>query len=171
MIILGIDPSLVESGYCILQDGNILDSGTIKTNAKDEYMKRLSEIYSDVQSLCDLHHPDVLAIETQYLDLTKVSNSILKTVEAKALMIGAFWSKCLNGRVFEVHPKSVKSMLGLEVHAKRDEAKKASVWYVTHTLGIATKNNNITDAILIALYSYNLCKYDYPNTRRVTNKT
>lgn len=150
-LLLAIDPSIVETGYAIISNSTVIEKGTIKTKADIEYTERLHIIYEKVSSLTSLYKPHALAIETQYIDFGKASNAVLKTTEVKGIIVGAYWSHCVSTQVIEVHPKTVKSFLGLPPKTKRDAAKEASLMFVSEMLGESIKNNNISDAILIGL--------------------
>lgn len=150
-LILAIDPSIVETGYAVIRDGVVLEKGTIKTTTNTEYTERLHIIYEKVSHITSLYKPHALAIETQYIDFGKASNAVLKTTEVKGIIVGAYWSHCTSTQVIEIHPKSVKSFLGLPPRAKRNEAKQISLLYVSEYCKETIKNNNISDAVLIGL--------------------
>ncbi len=70
MIIIGVDPGLQITGYGILQsDGNavrVVEAGVIKTNEKDGFEGRLSEIYTEFGNIIKQHQPDYIAVEELY---------------------------------------------------------------------------------------------------------
>ncbi len=70
MIIIGIDPGLLITGYGILKsDGvkiGVLEAGIIKTNVKDNFESKLDEIFSEVGKVIKQYKPDYIAIEELY---------------------------------------------------------------------------------------------------------
>lgn len=171
MVILGVDPSIVETGWAIYTKDGIKDAGVIKTKSSDAMEKRLYEIHADIQSLCSSFVPTVLGIETQYIDYGKINNSVLKTVEAKGIIIGSFWGSRSKGRVVDVHPMQVKSYIGMRGRISRKDAKRASLEYVYKNFPHLGKlNHNIADAIIISLVTQSLIKYDYQNAGGFTTK-
>lgn len=73
MIILGIDPGTAISGYGIVQTDRqrklrVLDYGTVRTSSNDSMDKRLTVIYSSINSLIEQFSPDCLAIEELFFN-------------------------------------------------------------------------------------------------------
>jgi crossover junction endodeoxyribonuclease RuvC len=70
MIILGVDPGTVCTGYGIVSfDGNTLSqitSGIINIPATKDMAPRLKIIYDELDRLIKLHNPDEFAIETAF---------------------------------------------------------------------------------------------------------
>ena len=70
MIILGIDPGLVKTGYGLIKVGqnknSILDYGTIIPKRNDALSQRLNIIYQDVSYIIKKFKPSVMAIEEVY---------------------------------------------------------------------------------------------------------
>ena len=85
MIIIGIDPGLVNTGYGIISiernNPSIIDFGIIQPNSKEVISKRLFTIFSDVSELMELHKPDVFSIEEVFYSKNFKS----------ALMLGHAW--------------------------------------------------------------------------------
>lgn len=158
MIVLGVDPSISDTGYAIMKNKKLVHYGHVKTSSKDEYMGRMQVFYKTIQDLCTKYKPDTLAIETQYINFSGFSsNSILKVTELKGVIEGAYWSIVESGLVIDINPKTVKSYIGLPIKAKREEAKIASLAYVNDNYKtFSSKNNNESDAVLIAL-----CAFDH----------
>jgi crossover junction endodeoxyribonuclease RuvC len=70
MIILGIDPGLQITGYGILKSNGheigVIEAGIIKTNLKDSFENKLSEIFSEIGKIIKQYKPDYIAIEELY---------------------------------------------------------------------------------------------------------
>jgi crossover junction endodeoxyribonuclease RuvC len=71
MIILGIDPGTVVSGFGIIEfDGvrfRAVDYGCIRPPPKYSLPDRYLVIYDSVYALLEDHRPDALVVETQYV--------------------------------------------------------------------------------------------------------
>ena len=67
MIILGIDPGLVKTGYGLIEVKNdnckILDFGIISPNKFDKLSNRLNTIYTDMSLIIDKFRPNIVSIE------------------------------------------------------------------------------------------------------------
>lgn len=164
MVILAIDPSIVETGYAVIDEKHkLIDRGVIRTPASLEHTARLAVIYQRIQALVHLHNPGVLAIESQYIDFGKASNAVLKTTEVKGIAVGAYWSIPDREMTYtEIHPKTVKAYMQLPPRTKRAEAKKASIEFISKKYKEEIMNNNITDAILIGLCALNALQKETP---------
>ena len=70
MVILGIDPGLVQTGFGIIsvKDRKIdmIDYGIIKPNAKADLPKRLLTIHEDVKSIIVKYSPKIVVIEDNF---------------------------------------------------------------------------------------------------------
>lgn len=149
MRILGIDPSISELGYAVLDGGDVVCSGIIKTSSKNEYQTRIRDIYIQLEDIAQTWKPDLLAIETQFIN-PRLGGSVLKTTEVTGLAVGVALSANKDILVLRVNPKHMKSAIGLTGKGKRKEAKERSLEFVKEEYGIEVKNNNISDAICIA---------------------
>lgn len=157
MRVLSIDPSIVDLGYACIEEGQVTSYGSVKTKTKDEDTNRYKTIFKELAAVYWKFLPDIIVLESQYLDFGKGAG-VLKTTEVMGMVEGMFLAFNFNGTISHVHPKTVKKFLGLPPKTKRAEAKEASLIYVKDHFGIETKNNNISDAILIGftfLLTYN----------------
>ncbi|MCH8878496.1 MAG: crossover junction endodeoxyribonuclease RuvC [Planctomycetes bacterium] len=70
MRICGVDPGLQVTGYGVIDlagdRANVVDAGTIKSDAGEELPIRLRQIYRDLCEVLDEHEPDILAVENVY---------------------------------------------------------------------------------------------------------
>jgi len=70
MIILGIDPGVISTGYGAIKtdDGraSLIDFGVIKVERGQDLPSRLNSIYQGIADLCKQLRPDALAIEEIY---------------------------------------------------------------------------------------------------------
>ena len=70
MRVLGIDPGSETLGWGVV-DGSgskyaLVDFGTVKSNPKQQFSKRLLNIYNGVAEILDKHSPDVLSVEDTF---------------------------------------------------------------------------------------------------------
>jgi crossover junction endodeoxyribonuclease RuvC len=72
VIILGIDPGVVSTGYGVLKikqrQIELIDYGTIKVNSECELPSRLAGIYKKMERICVHYRPDALAVEDVFFN-------------------------------------------------------------------------------------------------------
>ncbi|MEC7838946.1 MAG: crossover junction endodeoxyribonuclease RuvC [Chlamydiota bacterium] len=89
MIIIGVDPGTVVTGYGIISfKGNeviALEYGCIRPSGKKHVNDRCLIIHNGIEALIQKYQPDALAVETQYV--SKNVQSTLKLGMAKAVVI------------------------------------------------------------------------------------
>ena len=72
MRILGVDPGYGITGYSIIDYiGNkfkLIESGAIKTPAKQSFPLRLSQIYTDMQNIINEYKPDAISVEELFFN-------------------------------------------------------------------------------------------------------
>ncbi|MCI0714796.1 MAG: crossover junction endodeoxyribonuclease RuvC [Chlorobi bacterium] len=153
MIILGVDPGTLFTGYAVLSGVNekleILSSGVIKIPSKKKFPMRLKQIYDNLVEVIDIYKPDEFAIETAFY--SKNVQSTLKLGHARGVSILAAVNKQIP--TTEYSPREVKkSVVGL------GNASKEQVRYmVCQLLKIKSlpKQLDISDAIAVALCHHN----------------
>ncbi len=93
MIIIGIDPGLVNTGYGIISiqrnNPSIIDFGIIKPNSREVISKRLFTIFSDVSELMELYKPDVFSIEEVFYSKNFKSALMLGHARGAAILAAA----------------------------------------------------------------------------------
>ena len=108
MIILGIDPGLVKTGYGLIQVENnnyrILDFGIISPNNKEKLSFRLRTIYNDVSVIIDQFNPNILSIEEVFFGKNVKSALLLGHARGVAMLSASN----NNIPVFEYSAKKVK---------------------------------------------------------------
>jgi len=108
MIILGIDPGTLFTGFGIIQYKNFepikIFSGVIKLASNENIPHRLNIIYSEIDKLCKKYKPDQFAIESAFYG--KNVQSAMKIGYARGVsMLAAFH----NGlEINEYSPREVK---------------------------------------------------------------
>lgn len=82
MIVLGVDPGLLITGYGVVGAGNtapprLLEAGVIRTKSKDNIAVRLGNIYKNLTEIIEEHKPGVLVLEKLYSHYKHPVTSIL----------------------------------------------------------------------------------------------
>lgn len=89
MIILGIDPGTLITGYGVISKKGaeviVLGVGVIKIPSTHAMPLRLRKIYSELCHIIEQYHPDELAIETAFY--SKNAQSALKIGQARGVSI------------------------------------------------------------------------------------
>ena len=102
MRVLGIDPGSETLGWGVV-DGSgskyaLVDFGTVKSNPKQQFSKRLLNIYNGVAEILDKHSPDVLSVEDTFyavnvgvaLKLGQVRGTMLLLAEQHGIEIAEY---------------------------------------------------------------------------------
>ncbi len=156
MIILGIDPGLIVTGYGIIETiGNkndIIDYGTIMPARTDNLSLRLNTIYKDLSYIIDKYKPSIMAIEEVFYGKNVKSALLLGHARGASMVCAAN-----NGMlVFEYSARKVKqSMTG------NGAAHKSQVQYmISKEFNINNDNFPLdaSDALAIALCHLNQLK-------------
>jgi crossover junction endodeoxyribonuclease RuvC len=153
MIILGVDPGTLFTGYAVISGVNekleMLSSDVIKIPPKNKFPIRLKQIYDSLVEVIEFYKPDEFAIETAFYG--KNVQSTLKLGHARGVSILAAVNKQIP--TTEYSPREVKkSVVGL------GNASKEQVRYmVCRLLKIKSlpKQMDISDAIAVALCHHN----------------
>ena len=102
MRVLGIDPGSETLGWGVV-DGTgtkytLVDFGTVKSNTRDPFSRRLHNIYDAVADLMSVHSPDVLSVEDTFyavnvgvaLKLGQVRGLMLLLAEQRGMEIAEY---------------------------------------------------------------------------------
>jgi crossover junction endodeoxyribonuclease RuvC len=120
-IILGIDPAIASIGFGAIRGSQAIDYGVITTPAKSPMYERLSQIRADVQELCQLVKPDVVAIEMPFFGRENTNaNKVLRALGVIELTLGEYG---LTDLIF-LHQSQVKSSVA-QYGASKYEVKQA----------------------------------------------
>lgn len=151
--ILGIDPGTNLLGFGIVrvdEDGrpSYVDMGVLDLRKISDPYDKLECIHSKVSALCELHHPDDLAIESPFYG--KNAQVILKLGRAQgSAMIAAI---AHGVSVCEYAPRRAKMVICGNGAASKEQV----ALMVERTLGINidSKYLDATDALAIAMCHY-----------------
>tara|TARA_B100000945_G_scaffold170086_1_gene136368 strand:- start:55 stop:537 length:483 start_codon:yes stop_codon:yes gene_type:complete len=156
MIIIGIDPGLVNTGYGIISIKNeipsLIDFGIIAPNTKDSVPERIFTIFTDVCHLIEKYNPNIFSIEDVFYSRNFKSAMLLGQARGAAILAASKYKIS----IFEYSAKKVKQSI-----TGNGNADKTQVQYmVTKILNI--KNNSIpldaSDALAIGMCHINQLK-------------
>jgi len=155
MRILGIDPGIHITGYCILDVENdgyeLVNCGSVQTDKSLPTQKRLLEIFNDIVHICEKYSPDTASIEQIFF--FKNQKTIIPVVQARGVILAAL-EKC-SVPSGEYTPMVVKQMLTGHGRASKDDVKVMVEKFVT--LNENTRLDDTIDSVAIAIcHSRNL---------------
>ena len=149
MIVLGIDPGLVQTGFGLIKVGSknnqVIDYGSISTKSKDKLALRLSAIYDDLLSVIDEYKPSVMAIEEVFYGKNVKSALLLGHARGVSMICAAKY----NIPVFEYSARKVKQSITGNGNAHKSQIK----FMIMKELNLKNFNAPIdaSDALAIAL--------------------
>ena len=148
MIILGIDPGLIKTGWGVVEkiNNNIkyIASGTIKTDPKLPLSERLLNIFNNVNEIIKTYSPNQFSIEETFVNNNPLSS--LKLGHARGVAILA---ASLNKiPVFEYSPNLVKKTVTGAGKAEKQQMV-AMIKYIFP--GIELKTEDEADSLCMAV--------------------
>ena len=111
MRVLGIDPGSETLGWGVVEGVGskyvLVDFGTVRSNTKDRFSKRLAGIYESVAKIVAAHSPDVLSVEDTFyavnaqvaLKLGQVRGTMLLLAEQQGLEIAEYAPRLVKSTV------------------------------------------------------------------------
>jgi crossover junction endodeoxyribonuclease RuvC len=156
MIILGIDPGLVTTGYGVLETSGrnerLLEGGVIRGGPDNWPLEtRLSALYDGLVEVLDQFHPDALALEELYSHYERPTTAILMGHARGTLCLAAAKSGV---PVFHYASTQIKSSLTGNGRASKDQMQKAIQMRLK--LKDTPKPHDIADALAIALCHHSI---------------
>jgi len=149
MVILGIDPGTLVTGFGVIEgDGNTCSAvgfDTVKSSGNRPMPDRLKHIYDSLCKAIKMYHPDELAIETAFYG--KNAQSALKIGQARGVCILAG----ANNRIpiTEYSPREVKKAIVGNGAASKEQVQ--SMVKTLLRLRQAPRVLDVTDALAVAL--------------------
>ncbi len=152
MIILGVDPGTLITGYGVIEQKNgkfrLIECNVVKNRSDRSMPLRLKAIYATLVDVINRHHPDEFAIETAFYG--KNAQSALKIGHARGVSILA----AVNHEIptTEYSPREVKKAV-----VGNGAASKEQVQYMVKSilqLRETPKYYDATDALAVALCHY-----------------
>lgn len=161
MIILGIDPGLIKTGWGVIRkiDNQIkyIASGAIKTDPKLPLSERLKNIYTKVNELIQIYKPEEFSIEETFVNVNPLSSLKLGHARGVAILAAAL----NNIPVFEYSPNLIKKTVTGAGKAEKQQMV-AMIRYIFP--GIEIKTEDEADSLCIAIChcnhikNYKICK-------------
>ena len=149
-VILGIDPGTNILGFGVVRvdaagKPSFVDMGVVDLRKIDSGYDKLEVIHEKVGALCDLHHPDDLALESPFYG--KNAQVILKLGRAQGAAMIAGLDRGL--KIYEYAPRKAKMAICGNGAASKEQVSLM----VQRTLGIKidSKYLDATDALAIAM--------------------
>ncbi len=113
MIVMGIDPGSIATGYAFLQvksytEIKILEYGVIRNKSSKNFLEKLNHIHNQISKLITTYYPLNIALEKSFMSkypqativLAHVRGAIMTTIDPKTM------------HLFEYEPKLVKKSVG-----------------------------------------------------------
>ena len=155
MIVIGVDPGSVRTGYGIVRGEkgsfSLIDCGVIRLSSRQSLPERIKIIYDELEKLITSNDPARLALETTYVN--RNAQSALKLGQVRGAVVALAMNSGIE--LHEYAPREVKQVL-----TGRGGASKEQVAYMArHFLNtsVPLKPFDISDALGIALCDL-LCK-------------
>ena len=149
MIILGIDPGLLQTGYGLIKiTGNnkkVLDYGTISPSVKTSLSNRLHTIYEDLITIIDNYNPTIMVIEEVFYGKNVKSALLLGHARGVPMVCASKYEI----PVFEYSARKVKQSITGNGNAHKTQVK----FMIMKELGLKVFNAPIdaSDALAIAM--------------------
>lgn len=155
MIILGVDPGTLFTGYAVISGVNekleLLECNVIKIPAKKKLPLRLKQIYDSLVEVIEEFKPDEFAIETAYYG--KNVQSTLKLGHARGVSILAAVNKEIP--TAEYSPREVKQSVSGMGAASKEQVRFMVCQVLNIKIESLPKQMDISDAIAVAICHHN----------------
>ena len=149
MRILGIDPGYERLGIAVLEKNGgkecVLFSACFKTSPKLEFPERLNLVGEEIERIIQKYKPEVLAIETLFLNTNQ--KTAMRVAEVRGVALNEAVKR--NLKVFEASPPQIKVAIAGYGRADKQQIKKMVKMLVNIEVG--RESDDELDAIAIAL--------------------
>jgi crossover junction endodeoxyribonuclease RuvC len=154
MVIIGVDPGSVTTGYGIIQKNGSrsthVASGTIRTGSGSCQSRRLLEIHRKLDEVIHRHAPSVMVVESLFHASNSQSLMKLSQVRGVILLLGELHRM----DIFEYAPMEIKK--GLTGYGRAE--KEQMVYMVRKILNLPSlKSPDQADALAMALFHSHMC--------------
>jgi len=154
MRILGIDPGFERLGIAILEKNKgdkregVLFSECFKTSAKLEFHERLTLIGEEVRNVIKKYKPEVLAIETLFLNTNQ--KTVMHVAEARGVVI--YEASRAELKIFEASPPQIK--IATTGYGRASKEQIIKMVKILVDIDNSKKSDDELDAIAIALTAF-----------------
>jgi len=140
MRILGIDPGSKVCGYALIEDGRLIESGTIGT--KNGVMRqRLRVLRADLLEILELLKPTHCCVETPFVG--RFASAVIGLAHARGVIVEVL----ADMPMMEVDPKQAKNAAGCGGNATKEQV----MYGVERALGQKIPSPDAADAAAIAM--------------------
>jgi crossover junction endodeoxyribonuclease RuvC len=152
--ILGIDPGYERLGIAVLEKNKgekkekVLFSECFKTSAKLNFSERLHLIGIEVKTVIDKYQPEVLSIETLFLNTNQ--KTVMQVAEARGVIIYEAVSAGL--KVFEASPPQIK--IATTGYGRANKEQITKMVKILVDIEKSKTSDDELDAIAIALTAF-----------------
>lgn len=147
MKVIGFDPGSHKTGYCILDDGRLVEAGVMNLGKADDLSARLGNLLDDVTIMVCHHEPHVVGVESPFVG--RFASAVIPLAGARGVILAA----CSNGiiKVTSISPTEVKVSTGASRRAEKSiiQALMREAFGLTELPG-----EDCADAMAIALATY-----------------
>jgi len=154
MRILGIDPGFERLGIAILEkDRNnkkeiVIFSECFKTSSKLEFAQRLNLIGGEVRKIIKKYKPEVLAIETLFLNTNQ--KTVMRVAEARGVVV---YEAAQTGlKIFEATPLQIK--IATTSYGRADKIQVMKMVRILVDIEEKKTSDDELDAIATALTAF-----------------
>ena len=150
MRICGVDPGLQVTGYGVIDlvrdRANVVDAGTINSDAGEEFPIRLRQIYRDLCEVLDEHAPVILAVENVYSHYSHPQTAVVMA-HARGMVLLAAAERHIDVRSFAA--TQIKRALTGNGRASKIQMQQA----IRMNLGldVVPEPHDVADALAVAL--------------------
>ena len=158
MRILGIDPGYERLGIAVLErtpearpmgyKERVIFSECFKTSAKLEFPKRLFLIGEEVKKIIKKYQPEILAIETLFLNTNQ--KTVMQVAEVRGVAL--YEAICAGLKIFEASPPQIK--IATTGYGKANKEQMIKMVKILVDIDKTKKSDDELDAIAIALTAF-----------------
>ena len=154
MRILGIDPGFERLGIAILEKNKsdkkerVVFSGCFKTSSKLEFSERLNLIGKEINKIIREYKPEVLAIETLFLNTNQ--KTVMRVAEARGVVV--YEGAQAGLRIFEASPPQIK--IATTGYGRANKTQIMKMVKILVEIGKNKTSDDELDAIAIALTAF-----------------
>ena len=158
MRILGIDPGFERLGITVLEKPHFAEalrgkeqvvfSECFKTSAKLEFSERLRLIGQEVRQIIKKYKPEVLAIETLFLNTNQ--KTVMRVAEARGVVI--YEAAQAGLKIFEASPLQIKT--AITGYGRADKVQVMKMLKILVELDKNKTSDDELDAIAVALTAF-----------------
>ncbi|MEG3068613.1 MAG: crossover junction endodeoxyribonuclease RuvC [Syntrophaceticus schinkii] len=152
MIILGIDPGVISTGYGVIKieggKAGLVDCGVIKIDKKHDLPERLSGIYNGVSGVCQHFKPGAVALEEIFF--SKNARTAITVGHTRGAVILAAVHQGIE--VFSYTPLQIKQTIS--GYGRADKSQMQRMVQMTLRLQEVPQPDHAADALAAALCHY-----------------